>query len=129
MLRKFGIMIRKLGSILRKSGSILHLIYSFPIFMLAFCSFCIYITSMTTTYELNTRELESAFESIKATYPNQVVKIQVREQDTTEYLLSSSANRKHLLESIKNIEEGKNLTSFETLEDLMNAEEEHNKKR
>ena len=84
---------------------------------------------MVTTYKLNTRELESAFESIKATYPNQVVEIEIREQDTTEYLLSSSANRKHLLESIKNIEEGKNLASFETLEDLIKAEEEHNKKR
>ena len=83
---------------------------------------------MVTTYKLNTNELESAFESIKATYPNQVVKIQVREQDTTEDLLSSPANRKHLMESIKNIEEGKNLISFETLEDLINAEKEHNNK-
>ena len=83
---------------------------------------------MVTTYKLNTNELESAFESIKATYPNQVVKIQVREQDTTEYLLRSHANRKRLMEAIKNVEEGKNLISFETLEDLIKAEKVHNKK-
>ena len=75
-------------------------------------------------------ELESSFiNTIRTTYPNKIVEIQVREQDTTEYLLSSSTNRKHLLESIKNIEEGKNLTSFETLEDLIKAEKKHNKKR
>jgi len=75
-------------------------------------------------------ELEDSFiDTIRTTYPNQVVEIEIREQDTTEYLLSSPANRKHLMESIKNIEEGKNLTSFETLEDLIKAEEEHNNKR
>ena len=85
---------------------------------------------MVTTYKLNTMELEDSFiDTIRTTYPNQVVEIEIREQDTTEYLLSSPANRKHLMESIKNIEEGKNLTSFETLEDLINAEEEHNNKR
>ena len=85
---------------------------------------------MVTTYKLNTMELEDSFiDTIRTTYPNQVVEIEIREQDTTEYLLSSPANRKHLMESIKNIEEGKNLTSFETLEDLIKAEEEHNNKR
>lgn len=32
--------------------------------------------------------------------------------DTTEYLLSSEANRKHLMEAIDNVEHGKNLIVF-----------------
>ena len=32
--------------------------------------------------------------------------------DTTEYLLSSEANRKHLMEAIDNVERGKNLIAF-----------------
>ena len=32
--------------------------------------------------------------------------------DTTEYLLSGEANRKHLMESIQNVERGKNLIVF-----------------
>ena len=82
-----------------------------------------YIKSMVTTYKLNTMELESAFESIKATYPNQVVEIEVREPDTTEYLLSSPANRKRLMEAIKNVEEGKIIT-FDSIEQARQRAEE-----
>ena len=78
---------------------------------------------MVTTYKLNTNELESAFDSIKATYPNQVVRIQVKEQDTTEYLLRSPANRKRLIEAIKNVEEGKIIT-FDSVEQARQRAEE-----
>ena len=83
---------------------------------------------MVTTYKLNTRELERTFiDSIRTTYPDQVVEIQVREQDETEYLLSTPANREHLEKAIKNIEQGK-ITSFETLEQAVQSVQEHNAK-
>ena len=71
---------------------------------------------MVTTYTLNTRELENTFiDSVRTTYPNQVVEIQVKEQDTTEYLLRTPANREHMEKALKNIEEG-NVISFKTVE-------------
>ena len=80
---------------------------------------------MVTTYKLDTRELESAFiDTIRNTYPNRVVEIEVREQDATEYLMSSPANRKRMDEAIKNIEEGKNLISFATLDEAQKCAEE-----
>ena len=73
---------------------------------------------METVYQLNTSELGSAFiNSLKNAYPDQNIKITVREQDETEYLLSSPANREHLLKAIKDVEEGKNILYFETLEE------------
>jgi len=76
---------------------------------------------MVTTYKLNTRDLESTFiDSIRTTYPDQVVEIQVREQDETEYLLSTPANREHLEKVLKEAEEGK-LVIFETIEQAKKA--------
>jgi hypothetical protein len=40
------------------------------------------------------------------------------EMDETEYLMRSPANREQLLNVIKNVEEGKNIISFETMEQL-----------
>ena len=85
---------------------------------------------MVTTYTLNTGELESTFiDSIRTTYPNRVVEIEVREQsdfesDETEYLMRSPANRKRLDEAIKNIEEGKNIISFATVEEARKCAQE-----
>jgi hypothetical protein len=63
---------------------------------------------METTYRLNTRELGSSFiNSLKHAYPDQNVEILVREQDETEYLLSSPANREHLEKSSQEVERGK----------------------
>ena len=76
---------------------------------------------MVTTYKLNTRELESAFNSIRTTYPNKVVEIEVREQSASEYLLSNPTTRARLEESAKNIEEGNNLVSFESVEQAAEA--------
>jgi antitoxin YefM len=39
-----------------------------------------------------------------------IILIEPVEQDTTEYLLSTEANRNHLLQAIENIEKGENLT-------------------
>ena len=76
---------------------------------------------MVTTYKLNTKELESAFNSIRTTYPDKIVEIQVREPDAVEYLFSNPATRTRLEESIGNIEEGKNLISFESVEQATEA--------
>ena len=43
-------------------------------------------------------------------------KAQVQEQDETEYLCSSPANRERLEKAIENIKQGKNIISFDTLE-------------
>ena len=70
---------------------------------------------------MNTRDLEGTFiDSIKTTYPDQIVEIQVREQDETEFLLSTPANREHMEKVSKEIEEGK-LVTFETLEQAEQA--------
>ena len=76
---------------------------------------------MVTTYKLNTRELEETIiDAIKTSYPDRVVEIQVREQDETEYLLSTPANRERMERILKETEEGK-LITFETLEQAMQA--------
>jgi len=83
---------------------------------------------MVTTYKLDTRELENTLlDSIRTTYPDQVVEIQVREQDETEYLLSTPANREHLERAIKEEQEGK-LVSFDTLEQAIQCARELNAK-
>jgi len=76
---------------------------------------------MVTTYRLNTKELESRFiDSIKTAYPDQFVEIQVREQDETEYLLDTPANRQRMERIIEESAQGKHIT-FETLEQAMQA--------
>ena len=68
---------------------------------------------MTTTYELEANELDiSLIESIKAAYKDKKIEIEVfevNETDTTEYLLSSPANKEHLLRAIDDIENGQNI--------------------
>jgi hypothetical protein len=63
-------------------------------------------------------------DSIKGAYPDQDIKIIIREQDETEYLASSPANKEHLDKVIENIRQGENLISFETLEQAMRCAEE-----
>ena len=81
---------------------------------------------MEITYRLNTRELGSSFiDSLRKEYPDQNIVIKVREQDETEYLNSSPANRSHLEKAIGNVEQGKNLVTFESLEQAIHRAEEH----
>jgi hypothetical protein len=42
-----------------------------------------------------------------------------REPDETEYLLASPANRERLLKAVDDVETGRNLITFDTLEDAM----------
>jgi len=79
---------------------------------------------MEAVFRLNTRELENSFiTSLRDAYPDQNIEITVREQDETEYLCSSPANRKRLETAIEHVEQGKIIT-FETLEQAIQCAEE-----
>ena len=80
------------------------------------------VCCMEAIYRLNSRELGKEFiNSVKVAYPNQSIEITVREQDETEYLLSSPANREHLEKAIKDVED---VISFETIEQARQYAEE-----
>ncbi len=73
---------------------------------------------MTTIYRLHVNELSvEIINSIKAAFKDKTVEIIVRDtEDETEYLLATETNRKHLLDSMKELEEGKGVTF--TIEEL-----------
>lgn len=66
---------------------------------------------MTTTYHLSANDLTADFlKSLRTLYKGKTISITVEaEMDETEYLLASEANRKVLLNRIKDVQEGKNL--------------------
>jgi len=74
---------------------------------------------MYTTYRLQADELSDNFiMAVKQTYKHCNIEIIVQEvQDETEYLLSSKANKEHLLRSIQNIANHTNLVQVQ-IEDL-----------
>ncbi len=63
---------------------------------------------MYTSFQVKASELDETFiEGIKAIYKSKNITIIIEEdQDTTEYLLSTEANRKHLSKAIKNTKKG-----------------------
>ena len=74
---------------------------------------------MVTTYKLNTKDLQSTFiDSVRTAYPDQVVEIQIRQEDETEYLLATPANRERMEQVLREDEQGK-LVTFETLEQAL----------
>jgi hypothetical protein len=68
---------------------------------------------------LKADELSSTLiNAIKKTYRDREIEITVREiQDWTDYLMSSQANRAHILKAIENINAHKNLVQM-SVEDL-----------
>jgi NAD(P)H-flavin reductase len=79
---------------------------------------------MEAVFRLNTRELENNFiNSLKDAYPGQNIEITVREQDETEYLCGSPANRERLESAVENVKQG-NIITFETLEQAVQRAEE-----
>jgi len=90
---------------------------------------------MEAIYRLNSKYLGAEFvNSVKEAYPEQSIEIVVRQQpilededpnwDETEYLLRSPANREHLLSAVNDVKEGKNLISFDTPEQAIQAARE-----
>ena len=69
---------------------------------------------MYSTYTINTDELTPQFITVlKQAYPGKTVEIAVQETSSeTEYLLKDPV----LLQSVENINKGKNLVGFETAE-------------
>lgn len=68
---------------------------------------------MQTIYRLNAAELDyQFFESLKRLFKDKEIEIIVSEVDETAYLMSTAANRKHLLSAIKNLENGANLVTM-----------------
>ena len=74
---------------------------------------------MYSTYRLKADELSADFiKALKKTYQHRQIEIIVQEvQDETEYLMSSQANRNHLLRAIENVDHHTNLVTVK-LEDL-----------
>ena len=69
---------------------------------------------MHSTYRINTKHLDSSFiEALKLNYPDKEIEIIVYEVDETAYLLSSEANRKHLLNAVENVKNKSNLVEVE----------------
>ena len=69
---------------------------------------------MQTTYRLKANELsENLITALKSTYHDREIEITVDEVlDETAYLLSTPANRKHLLSALDDIRANKNLVSY-----------------
>lgn len=69
---------------------------------------------METVFKLRATELQNSFiASLKALFKNNEIEITVKQmQDETEYLLSSPANKKALLDAIKEVKKDKNLIRF-----------------
>jgi len=54
----------------------------------------------------------------------EIIFFPVTEQDETEYLCSSPANRERLEKAIENVKQGKNIISFDTLEQAIQCAQE-----
>jgi hypothetical protein len=66
--------------------------------------------NMSTTFRLNADELEPSFvEKIKLLFAHKDIAVTIYEEDETDYLSSTQANREHLDRSIADIRAGRNM--------------------
>ena len=69
---------------------------------------------MSSTININTDDLTPDFiDRIKKLFPHKEVEILIYEQDDTDYLLSSEANKKHLLDAVKRVENKEGLIDMD----------------
>ena len=67
---------------------------------------------MHTIYQVNADELDQRFlDAVKAMFKNKEIEIVVYERDETAYLLRSPANRAHLSNAIRDIEQNQNIVT------------------
>lgn len=81
---------------------------------------------MVSTFQINEAELDNNFvKALKSMFKNRnlTLTIEVEEMDTTEYLLSNTANKARLLKAVENAKQRKNLVNIdlEQLKNLANA--------
>ncbi len=69
---------------------------------------------MSTTFRLNADELEASFvEKIKTLFSHKNIAVTIYEEDETDYLSSTRANRDRLDRAISDIREGKNMVKVD----------------
>ena len=69
---------------------------------------------MIATYKLNTNDLsEKLIDLIRRSFPDKEIEITIMEEDTTEYLMSNPANKKHLDEAIERVENKEGLITID----------------
>lgn len=68
------------------------------------------LSIMSTTYRVNANDLDEKFlNNLKNLFKDKQIEIHVVEEDATEYILSTEANRDRLLKALEDIESGKEL--------------------
>lgn len=69
---------------------------------------------METVFKLKAKDLDGSFiDSVKNLFKDREIEISIKPtQDETEYLFNSPANKKKLLEAIKEVKQNKNLIRF-----------------
>ena len=69
---------------------------------------------METVFKLKAKDLDRSFiDSVKNLFKDREIEISIKPtQDETEYLLNTPANKKELLEAIKEVKQNKNLIRF-----------------
>jgi len=81
---------------------------------------------LVSTFQINEAELDNNFvKALKSMFKNRnlTLTIEVEKMDTTEYLLSNTANKERLLKAVENAKQRKNLVNIdlEQLKNLANA--------
>jgi antitoxin YefM len=80
---------------------------------------------MVSSFQINEAELDNNFvRALKSMFKNRnlTLTIEVEEMDTTEYLLSNTANKARLLKAVENAKQRNNLVSID-LEQLKKLSE------